>query len=77
VATPQQIASLAAAGQIATQYVEYNPNGSHTAIEGICSPDGRILGKMAHNERIRPGLYRNMPPVEDMKIFENGVAYFR
>jgi phosphoribosylformylglycinamidine synthase len=77
VATPEQIASLAAAGQIATQYVEYNPNGSADAIEGISSPDGRILGKMAHNERIRPGLYRNMPPVEDMKIFENGVAYFR
>jgi len=77
VAPPDVLADLAAGGQIATQYVEYNPNGSRNAIEGISSPDGRILGKMAHNERVRPGLYRNVPPLEDMKLFENGVAYFR
>jgi phosphoribosylformylglycinamidine synthase len=77
VASPEVIAELTAGGQIATQYVEYNPNGSRNAIEGISSPDGRILGKMAHNERVRPGLYRNVPPLEDMKLFESGVAYFR
>ncbi|MFP4153843.1 MAG: phosphoribosylformylglycinamidine synthase subunit PurQ, partial [Alkalispirochaeta sp.] len=77
VASPEVIAELTAGGQIATQYVQYNPNGSRNAIEGISSPDGRILGKMAHTERVRPGLYRNVPPLEDMKLFENGVAYFR
>ncbi len=77
IATDEMIAALSAGGQIATQYVEYNPNGSAAAIEGITSPDGRILGKMAHNERVRPGLYKNLPPMADMKIFENGVAYFR
>lgn len=77
IASEEAIASLHASGQIATQYVEYNPNGSIDSIEGICSPDGRILGKMGHNERVRPGLYRNLPPIEDMQIFESGVAFFR
>jgi phosphoribosylformylglycinamidine synthase len=73
-------------GQIATQYVDYeglvadempwNPNGSVDAVEAVSSPDGRVLGKMAHSERIRPGLYRNFPETGDMGIFESGVRYF-
>ena len=74
-------------GQIATQYVdlqgnpsgdiEWNPNGSVCAIEGITSPDGRVLGKMGHSERKGKDLYANVPGEKDMKIFESGVAYFR
>jgi phosphoribosylformylglycinamidine synthase len=74
-------------GQIATQYVDlsgipsmetaYNPNESVMAIEGITSPDGRVLGKMAHSERIGKDLYRNVPGNFDQKIFAAGVAYFR
>ncbi len=73
-------------GQIATQYVDlarnpsmdarFNPNDSVLAIEGITSPDGRILGKMAHSERIGKNLYKNVPGNNDQKIFEAGVAYF-
>jgi phosphoribosylformylglycinamidine synthase len=73
-------------GQIATQYVDlagnpsmdarFNPNDSALAIEGITSPDGRILGKMAHSERIGKNLYKNVPGNNDQKIFEAGVAYF-
>jgi phosphoribosylformylglycinamidine synthase len=77
IASEEELQALRAGGQIATQYVEYNPNGSADAIEGITSPDGRILGKMAHNERVRPGLYRNLPDMAEMKIFENGVSWFR
>ena len=65
------IADLAAKGQIITQYVDlegnatddiqFNPNGSAWAVEGICSPDGRVLGKMGHSERIGKGLYKNVP----------------
>ena len=74
-------------GQIATQYVDYagqpsfdirfNPNGSHYAVEGITSPDGRILGKMGHSERIGKNLYINIPGVNDQLLFEAGVSYFK
>ncbi len=81
------ISRLAAAGQIATQYVdadgnltmdeEWNVNGSFDAIEGITSPDGRILGKMAHSERRGDGVAINIYGEQDMKIFESGVRYFQ
>ena len=74
-------------GQIATQYADlsgaptmlspYNPNGSTWAIEGITSPDGRVLGKMGHSERIGDNLYKNVEGNFDMKIFESGVKYFQ
>ncbi len=73
-------------GQIATQYVDangqptmditFNPNASDFAIEGITSPDGRILGKMAHSERIGNGVAINVPGNQDQKIFLSGVQYF-
>ena len=78
---------LAANGQIATQYVDldgnptmdtaFNPNGSLFAIEGITSPDGRVLGKMGHSERWKNGLYRNVPGEYDMKLFQSAVKYFK
>ena len=74
-------------GQIATQYADFNgnptmqsplnPNGSMWAIEGITSPDGRVLGKMGHSERIGDNLYKNVDGNYDMKIFESGVKYFK
>ncbi|MBQ1372539.1 MAG: phosphoribosylformylglycinamidine synthase, partial [Oscillospiraceae bacterium] len=74
-------------GQIATQYVDlqgnatddlrFNPNGSVLAIEGITSPDGRVLGKMGHSERIGAGLYRNVPGEYDSHLFQAAVEYFR
>ena len=74
-------------GQVATQYVDlqgnpsediaYNLNGSVCAIEGITSPDGRVLGKMGHSERKGENLYKNVPFNKDQKIFESGVAYFK
>ena len=74
-------------GQIATQYADlsgnptmlspFNPNGSMWAIEGITSPDGRVLGKMGHSERIGDNLYKNVEGNFDMKIFESGVKYFK
>jgi phosphoribosylformylglycinamidine synthase len=74
-------------GQVATQYVDFdgkpaadsffNPNGSMMAIEGITSPDGRILGKMAHSERIGPHVYQNISGDKDQKIFASGVKYFK
>ena len=73
--------------QIATQYVDldgnpthdvrFNPNDSVLAVEGITSPDGRVLGKMGHSERFGSGLYRNVPGCYDMKLFESAMAYFR
>lgn len=73
-------------GQIATQYVdeegnatydiEYNPNGSIFAIEGITSKDGRILGKMGHSERSYTGIIKNIPGNPNQKLFESGVEYF-
>ena len=86
-ASDEMIAKLAANGQIATQYVdlegkatydsEWNPNGSAAAIEGILSPDGRILGKMGHSERIGTDICKNVPGAKDQKLFEAGVAYFK
>ena len=75
-------------GQIATRYVdadgnvqlndeEWNVNGSYYAIEGITSPDGRVLGKMAHAERRGDSVAINIFGEQDMKIFESGVAYFK
>ena len=54
----------------------YNMNGSYMAIEGITSPDGRVLGKMAHSERRREGTYVNIYGEQDQRIFESGVEYF-
>lgn len=78
---------LADAGQIAFQYVDpdnqptmtspYNPNGSTFAIEGIISPDGQILGKMAHSERYADGLMKNIEGNKNQNIFANAVNYFR
>ena len=86
-ASPELIEQMAANGQIATQYVNekgtptmdvhFNPNGSIMAIEGITSPDGRVFGKMGHAERIGEGLYKNVPGVYDMHLFEAAVKYFR
>ena len=87
VATAEEIAQLAANGQIATQYVDFdgeptfdihcNPNTSFQAIEGITSPDGRVLGKMGHSERKGCCVSKNVPGEKDQKIFESGVAYFK
>ncbi|MCR4886482.1 MAG: phosphoribosylformylglycinamidine synthase [Clostridiales bacterium] len=73
-------------GQVATQYVDlsgaptddilFNPNGSVAAIEGILSPDGRVLGKMGHSERVGSGLYRNVPGNYDMGLFRSAKKYF-
>ncbi len=81
------IEKLAEAGQIATQYVDlsgaptadvqFNPNHSVMAIEGITSPDGRVFGKMGHSERKGPWLYKNVPGVYDMQMFESAVQYFK
>ena len=81
------IRDLAANGQIATQYVDlsgaptmdtrYNPNASYFAIEGITSPDGRVLGKMGHTERSGAGLYMNVPGNKYQPLFEGGVEYFK
>ena len=86
-ASPELIAQLAANGQIATQYVDlngnatadidFNPNGSLCAIEGITSPDGRVFGKMGHSERIGKGLYKNVPGEFDIRMFEAAVKYFK
>ena len=86
VAPDHVLAEMEKAGQIATQYVgidgvpsmdlDVNPNGSMLAIEGITSPDGRVLGKMGHTERSGSGLYANVPGLALQPIFENGVAYF-
>ncbi len=87
VASDEVIKKLIENGQIATQYttpsgtpdgsIEWNPNGSVCAVEGITSPDGRILGKMAHSERKGENLYINVPGEKDQKIFESGVKYFK
>ena len=86
-ASEELVRSLAANGQIATQYVDldgnatedvhFNPNGSVYAIEGITSPDGRVFGKMGHAERIGSNLYRNVPGRYDLRMFEAAVKYFR
>ena len=81
------IRKLAANGQIITQYVDFdgnatndiafNPNNSDFAIEGIVSPDGRVLGKMGHSERTASGLYKNVPGEFDLKLFESAVEYYK
>ena len=86
IAEPGVLKQLAENGQIATQYVDlcgnatddirFNPNNSMEAIEGIISPDGRVIGKMGHSERIGAGLYRNVPGNYDMRLFESAVRYF-
>ena len=86
-ASDATIAELIANGQIATQYVDmdnkatyhidYNPNGSSLAIEGITSPDGRVFGKMGHSERIGRDLYRNVIGEYDIKMFASMVKYFK
>ena len=86
IASDDMLASLAANGQIATQYVDldgnaamdvrFNPNGSVCAIEGITSPDGRVFGKMGHTERYEDGLYQNVPGKYDMGLFRSAVLYY-
>ena len=56
---------------------EFNPNGSVWAIEGITSPDGRVLGKMGHSERVGSRLYRNVPGNYEMGLFRSAVKYFK
>ena len=87
VASEEVLKQLFANGQVATQYCdldgtvtmdeEWNPNGSYCAIEGITSPDGRVLGKMAHSERRGKSVAVNIYGEQDLKIFESGVAYFK
>ncbi|MDF2485307.1 MAG: phosphoribosylformylglycinamidine synthase [Herbinix sp.] len=87
VASEEWIKKLFANGQIATQYVDlsgnptmdedFNPNGSYYAIEGITSPDGRVLGKMAHSERRGSSVALNITGEQNQYIFESGVAYFQ
>ena len=87
VASKEWLDRLFENGQVATQYVnengmptmdeEWNINGSYAAIEGITSPDGRILGKMAHSERRGDGVAVNIYGEQDLKLFESGVAFFR
>ena len=86
-ADEETVRRLAENGQIATQYVSpegvpsgdilWNPNGSVCGVEGITSPDGRILGKMGHSERQGTDLYKNVPGEKDQRLFASGVAYFR
>lgn len=87
VASEKVMQELIANGQVATQYVDekgnatynidYNPNGSVYAVEGITSKDGRILGKMAHSERSYRGNIINVPGNKDQKLFESGIEYFK
>ena len=87
IASDELVRTLAQNGQIATQYVDFdgrataeiqfNPNNSVQAIEGITSPDGRVFGKMAHSERIGSGLYKNVLGEYDMKMFSSAVKYFK
>jgi phosphoribosylformylglycinamidine synthase len=88
VASGEWLKKLFANGQVATQYCdpdgnicvgeeEWNVNGSYFAIEGITSPDGRVLGKMAHSERRGDSVAINIYGEQDLKIFESGVAYFK
>ncbi|MBQ9742552.1 MAG: phosphoribosylformylglycinamidine synthase [Ruminococcus sp.] len=86
-ASDELIEKLIKNGQVATQYVDldgnatadiqYNPNNSAYAIEGITSPDGRVFGKMGHCERVGNGLYKNVPGNSDMGIFRAAVEYFK
>jgi phosphoribosylformylglycinamidine synthase len=87
IANDEVMSELLDKGQIATQYVDlegfpthkipYNPNGSMNAVEGITSPDGKILGKMGHSERMGTNVAKNIPGEKNQKLFESGVGYFR
>lgn len=87
VANKEVIQKLFENGQVATQYVDihgnptmneaFNPNGSYYAIEGIISPDGRVLGKMGHSERMGDSVAINIQGNKDQKLFESGVNYFK
>ncbi len=87
VANELWLAKLKESGQIATQYVNFdgnptmdvffNPNSSDFAVEGITSPDGRVFGKMGHNERLGNFVGQNIPGNKEIKLFEAGVEYFR
>ena len=87
VADKEILARMRVRGQIATQYVDasgnpamqipFNPNGSVWAVEGITSPDGRVLGKMGHSERIGRDVARNVPGEKDQQLFAAGVAYYK
>ena len=87
VANEEWLRKLFENGQVATQYVDvngdatmdedFNPNGSYCAIEGITSPDGRVLGKMAHSERRGDGVAVNIFGEKNQRIFESGVDYFK
>ena len=80
------LGKLRECGQIATQYVDadgrptmdvrFNPNGSVWAVEGITSPDGRVLGKMGHSERTGPFLYKNVPGDYELDLFRSAKEYF-
>ena len=84
--TPQELQTLIANGQIATQYcdekgkvgmdIAVNPNGAYCAVEGLLSPDGRVFGKMGHSERYTDGLLRNVPGEKDQGLARAGVEYF-
>ena len=87
VAPEPLLRELADNGQIATQYcdaegtpsgdIEYNPNGSYWAVEGITSADGRIFGKMGHSERVYGKLYKNIPHTRENGMFASAVRYFK
>ena len=87
IASEEFVRKLAENGQIATQYADlsgnasaeiaFNPNGSVYAIEGITSPDGRVIGKMGHSERVGKGLYKNVPGEYEMGMFESLVEYYK
>jgi phosphoribosylformylglycinamidine synthase len=87
VASDEVIKKLIENGQVATQYVDlngnptmneaFNPNGSYYAIEGIISPDGRVLGKMGHSERMGDAVAMNIHGNKDQKLFESGVNYYQ
>ena len=86
-APPAVLEQMIKQGQIATQYVDYegkasgdihfNPNGSLMAVEGLCSPDGRIFGKMGHSERIGKYLYKNVPGEYDLRLFDAAADFFK
>ena len=87
IASDDILKTLIENGQVATQYadlsgnasmdIEFNPNGSVMAIEGITSPDGRVFGKMGHAERVGKGLYKNVLGDYDIKMFASAVKYFK
>lgn len=87
VADEATVRALAANGQITFRYCDFdgnvtgdsfwNPNGSVCAVEGICSPDGRVLGKMGHSERMGENICKNVPGNHDQLLFESGVKYFK